>query len=113
MRLRPAGLFQIMALCLFLLYPSCQETSPPDQTTAEESFDALFPDLMARWGVPGGAVAVVKDDRLVFAKGYGKADTESGAPVTPSSLFRIASLSKPLTSAALLRLREQGRLGLE
>ena len=113
MRLRPAGLLQIMALCLFLLYPSCQESPPADKTSPEESFDALFPDLMAKWGVPGGAVAVVKDDRLVFAKGYGKADTESGAPATPASLFRIASLSKPLTSAAILRLREQGRLGLE
>lgn len=113
MRLKPAVLFQIMLLCLFLLYPSCQETPEPDKTSPEESFDALLPNLMAKWGVPGGAVAVVKDDRLVFAKGYGKADTESGSPVTPSALFRIASLSKPLTSAALLRLREQGRLGLE
>ena len=113
MRLKPAVLFQIMLLCLFLLYPSCQETPEPDKTSPEESFDALLPNLMAKWGVPGGAVAVVKDDRLVFAKGYGKADTESGSPVTPSALFRIASLSKPLTSVALLRLREQGRLGLE
>jgi CubicO group peptidase (beta-lactamase class C family) len=113
LRLRAAALFRIMALCLFLLYPSCQDTTPPEQTTPEKSFDALFPDLMAKWGIPGGAVAVVKDDRLVFAKGYGKTDTESGAPPTPSSLFRIASLSKPLTSAAILRLREQGRLGLE
>ena len=113
MRLRPAVLFQIIGLSLFLLYPSCQESPPADETSPEESFGALFPDLMSRWGVAGGAVAVVKDDRLVFVKGYGQADTESRAPVTPSSLFRIASLSKPLTSAAVLKLREQGRLGLE
>ncbi len=113
MRMKPAILFQIVALCLFLLCPSCQETPPSDTTSPEESFDALFPSLMAKWGVPGGAVAVVKDDRLVFAKGYGKSDTESGTPVTPTSLFRIASLSKPLTSAAVLRLREKGQLGLE
>lgn len=113
MRMRPAVLFQIVALCLFLLCPSCQEAPPSDTTSPQESFDAFFPSLMAKWGVPGGAVAVVKDDRLVFAKGYGKSDTESGTPVTPTSLFRIASLSKPLTSAAVLRLREQGKLGLE
>lgn len=113
MRMRPAAVFQVVALCLFLLYPSCQESPEADKTTLEESFDALFPDLMTRWGVPGGAVAVLKDDRLVFIKGYGRADTESGAPVTATSLFRIASLSKPLTAAAVLRLREQGRLGLE
>ncbi len=113
MRMRPVVLFQIIALCLFLSYPSCQESPEAETTSPEESFDALIPDLMARWGVPGGAVAVVKDDRLVFIKGYGKADTDSGAPVTASSLFRIASLSKPLTAAAVLRLREQGRIGLE
>ncbi len=113
MRLRPVVLFQIIVLCLFLAYPSCQETPPADTTSPEESFDALFPSLMSRWGIPGGAVALVKDDRLIFAKGYGKADTESGAPATRSSLFRIASLSKPLTAAAVLRLREQGKLGLE
>lgn len=113
MRMKPAALIRIIALCLFLLYPYCQESPPSDTTSPEESFDALIPSLMAKWGVPGGAVAVVKDDRLVFAKGYGKADTESGSPVTPGSLFRIASLSKPLTSAAVLRLREQGKLGLD
>ncbi len=113
MRMRPAVLFQIVALCLFLQYSSCQESRPADKTSPEESFDALFPSLMAKWGIPGGAVAVVKDDRLVFAKGYGKADTESGAPATATSLFRIASLSKPLTAAAVLKLREQGKLGLE
>jgi CubicO group peptidase (beta-lactamase class C family) len=76
------------------------------------SFDRIVADLMARWGIPGGAVAVVKDGRLILARGYGWADRENRRPVEPQSLFRIASLSKSLTSAAILELAEEGRLRL-
>ena len=63
--------------------------------------------------MPGGAVAVVKDGRLILARGYGWADVESHEPVAPDSLFRIASLSKSLTAAAILKLVEDHRLGLD
>lgn len=78
-----------------------------------ESYDRLVPRLMAKWGIPGGAVAVAKDGRLVLARGYGEADTELHTPVRPTSRFRLASISKPITSAAVLRLVEQGRLDLD
>jgi len=68
---------------------------------------------MAKWKLPGGAVAVAKDGRLVLARGYGLADVERGEPVEPDSLFRIASVSKPITAAAVLVLVERGRLKLE
>ena len=77
------------------------------------SFDRTLLDLMAKWKIPGGSVAVVKDGRLVLAHGYGWADRENHQPVEPDSLFRIASLSKPLTSAAILKLVEEGRLRLD
>jgi CubicO group peptidase (beta-lactamase class C family) len=77
------------------------------------SFDRIVPNLMAKWQLPGGSVAVVKDGRLVLARGYGWADRESHQPVEPGSLFRIASLSKSLTAAAILKLAEEGRLRLD
>jgi len=77
------------------------------------SFDQIIPALMVRWGIPGGAVAVVKDGRLVFARGYGYADLATAEPVAPDALFRIASVSKPITSAAVLKLEEEGRLDLD
>lgn len=86
-------------------------TGPP--AAGMESFDRLVPRLMDRWDVPGGAVAVVKDGRLVFARGYGLANRSTQAAVTPSARFRVASLAKPLTSAAVLRLVENGRLDLD
>ena len=77
------------------------------------SFDRVIPELMKVWGIPGGAVAVVKDGRLVYARGYGYADVAAQQPVEPDALFRIASVSKPITAAAILKLVEEGRLSLD
>ena len=68
---------------------------------------------MDKWDVPGASVAIAKDGRLLFAKGYGVADVESRDPVAPDSLFRIASISKPITAVAVLKLVEEGQLGLD
>lgn len=102
--------------------PPLVETSAPrhvrpfpltgEQVPELESFDREVLSLMERWGIPGGAVAVTKDDRLVYARGFGYADVERGIPVAPDSIFRIASVSKALTATAILTLVEQGRLRL-
>ncbi len=78
-----------------------------------ESYDRLMGELMDRYKLPGGAVAVTKNGKLAFAKGYGLADRERNLPVKADSLFRIASISKPFTSAAILKLVEQGKLHLD
>ncbi|MFL5537365.1 MAG: serine hydrolase [Longimicrobiaceae bacterium] len=77
------------------------------------SFDSIIPPLMAKYGIPGGVVGVVKDGRLVLVRGYGYADSTAHIPVSPDALFRIASVSKPITSAAVLKLVEQGKLRLD
>jgi len=63
--------------------------------------------------VPGVSVAIAYKGRLVFAKGYGYADTSTNQPVTTNHLFRIASLSKPITAAAIFTLLEKRRPPLE
>lgn len=79
-----------------------------------ESFDDVFPRLMAEGGIPGGAVVVAKDGRLVLARGYGWADRERRIPVDPfSHVFRLASLSKAITAVAILNLVETGTLKLD
>ena len=78
-----------------------------------ESYDRIISNLMTKYNVPGGSVAVVKDGRLVFAHGYGYADKEANQLVQPDSLFRIASVSKPITSAAIMKLVEEGKLNLD
>src|SRR5437016_13665515 len=78
-----------------------------------ESFDAAMAAFMKERGAPGGALAVVKDGRLVYAKGYGLADVEANVAVEPESLFRIASVSKPITAVAVLALVRKGKLDLD
>jgi len=81
--------------------------------TPKESFQKIIPNLMSKWYIPGGAVALVKNERLVLAEGYGQADKENNHYVVQGSLFRIASISKPITAVAVLKLYEDGLLDLD
>jgi N-acyl-D-amino-acid deacylase len=76
------------------------------------AFDGVMQQIMARWGLPGGALALAKDGRLVFSRAYGLADPEANLPFQPSSLCRIASVAKPFTAVAVLRLIDAGMLSL-
>jgi N-acyl-D-amino-acid deacylase len=78
-----------------------------------ESYDRIITEIMARHRIPGGAIAVAKDGRLVLARGYGWADVDNEIAVSPDALFRIASISKPITAAAIMTLVERGRLRVE
>jgi CubicO group peptidase (beta-lactamase class C family) len=87
-----------------------------DPASAEEamsSFDRTVTEFMEARKIPGGSLAVVKDRRLVYAKGYGWADREKKIPVKPETLFRVASISKPFTAAAVLQLVERKKIKLE
>ncbi len=64
-------------------------------------------------GLQGLSVAAVFNERLVYAQGFGVADPSSGELVSPESLFRLASLSKPITSTIVMDLVENGRLSLD
>lgn len=77
-----------------------------------ESFDQVISGLMLAWNVAGGSVAVAKDGRILYARGFGIAD-EHGTAVMPDSMFRIASVSKIITAMAVLKLREEGTLRLD
>jgi len=61
----------------------------------------------------GLAVAIVKDERLIFVKGYGYADVEAKISAAPEQLFRIASVSKLVTAIAIMKLVESGKITLE
>lgn len=77
------------------------------------AFDSRMAALIAKWQVPGAALAIAKDGRLVFAHGYGLANQETGEAVQPDSLFRIASISKPFTATGVMKLVEAGKLDLD
>lgn len=78
-------------------------------------------DLLERWiqakmeydQIPGLAIAVVHDSGLVWSRGFGYANLERRTPVTPKSVFRIASNTKTFTATAIMILRDEGKLSLD
>ena len=81
--------------------PPAPAFAPLDQTATA---------LMQKYSIPGMALGITKGGRLVFARGYGFADVDARTTVSPDSLFRLASVSKPLTATAADKLVELGLL---
>jgi len=76
-------------------------------------FDAWMKAFMTEHRIPGGSLAIVRDGKLIYSRGFGWADRDAKEQVAPESLFRVASVSKPITAAAILKLVEQGKLKLD
>lgn len=97
--------------------PSSNTSLSPHELTAPdlESFlDGVMPAQLALDDIAGATVAVVKDGKLLFAKGYGYADYEKRRPVSADeTLFRPGSVSKLFTWTAVMQLVEQGKLDLD
>jgi CubicO group peptidase (beta-lactamase class C family) len=62
---------------------------------------------------PGAAVAVIRDGKLAYEKGYGSANLEYDIPITPGAIFHVASVSKQFTAVSLVLLEQEGKLSLE
>jgi len=78
----------------------------------ESLIDAIFTPLISD-NSPGCVIGVVKDGKLDFSKGYGLANLEYNIPITPQSVFRIASISKQFTAACVAILHLRGEINLE
>lgn len=74
---------------------------------------AFIRDTIDKVGIPGVSITVLREGRIVWSEGIGWADLEQRVPVTPLTRFRVGSVSKPLTAAALGLLVEAGRLDLD
>lgn len=93
---------------------SSPQRGPTDSAELGAFLDDLFAKDMAENHIAGAAVAVVKDGKLFFAKGYGYADLERKIPVDPEqTMFRIGSVGKTFTWTAVMQLVEQGKLDLD
>jgi CubicO group peptidase (beta-lactamase class C family) len=85
------------------------QSLPP---TLTDRIDSLFRQW-DRTSSPGWAVGVVRNDSLIFAKGYGMANLEYGVPITPETIFHMASVSKQFTAFSIVLLAQQGKLNLD
>ena len=84
----------------------------PKAITQNEQVDELF-TVWDTNDTPGAAVAVVKDGAVIYKNGYGLSNLEYDIPITPSSIFHIASVSKQFTVFSILLLEKQGKLSLD
>ncbi len=77
-----------------------------------DSIDLLFSDF-SQLGAPGASLGVIKDGRIIYKQAYGLADVENNVRATPSTNYRLASVTKQFTATAVLKLVDQGKLSLD
>jgi CubicO group peptidase (beta-lactamase class C family) len=104
----------IIGLCLLLagLRPFPRSARASGDAINIEAIEAYVTDQMRADRIPGLALGIVKDDQIVYLKGYGRADP-SGRPVTPQTPFLIGSVSKAFTALAVMQLVEAGKVELD
>lgn len=91
-------------------------SAPPSAVSAAtpaaklQGLDDLAADAMKQWKVPGVAIAVVQDGKVIYAKGYGYRDLEQKLPVTTATLFPIGSISKSFTALTFAILKSEGKV---
>jgi CubicO group peptidase (beta-lactamase class C family) len=110
----------ILSLCLLILaalIAQAQEnTGKPDGSTGRGSLESKVDKLFSQWDKPdspGAALIVVKDGSVIYKRGYGSANLEYNVPISPSTVFHVASVSKQFTAFAITMLASQGKLSLD
>lgn len=94
-----------------LIVASCAAQSPSYEKP-EAKVDAIFAKMDTTVS-PGCALSVIRDHRIVYERGYGMADLDHNVPITPASVFHVASMSKQFTAASILLLAQEGKLSLD
>jgi D-alanyl-D-alanine carboxypeptidase len=108
-------------LCLAFLWAAlilafaCANADAQTQLTVElqKKIDTLATDALTKTGVPSASVAVVKDGQIAYLHAYGNARLDPVTPAKPEMRYSVGSISKQFTVAAILLLREQGKLSLD
>jgi CubicO group peptidase (beta-lactamase class C family) len=108
-----SGLLRLIAAALLVLSSAARVTLAQRPQGGYSRLERAVLDELEETNTPGAAVAVVRGDRVVYARGFGVANVETGAPVTADMLFRIGSVTKMLTAAVLVSLSEEGRIALD
>jgi len=105
---------RILKLCLLIVFLAFADNTFYGQTT-DNAIDKQIDQLFSNYNqaTPGAAIAVVKDGKIIFKKGYGTANLEYDMPVTTKTVFQIASVSKQFTAFSIYLLEKQGKVSLE
>lgn len=114
-RRRPGGLFRVLLVLWVVLGASACVCAQAAKLSPEKraQIEKAVSKFMSANSVPGVAVAVVLDGAPAWSEGFGMADLENYVPATSSTLFRLGSISKPITATAVMQLFERGKLDLD
>src|SRR5512135_237927 len=107
------GLF--LSLTLTILWSALFGFVPASRAD-DQAPGARVDKLFEKWNSidsPGAAVAIIKDGMVVYRKGYGSAQLEYGVPISPSTVFHVASVSKQFTAMAITMLETAGKLSAD
>jgi CubicO group peptidase (beta-lactamase class C family) len=97
-----------LVMVALLLFSCAQAQEITDELLTE--FEKNFQTTMQTFGIPGSAVAIVQNGEIVYAKGFGVRSLETGEPVTTSTVFRVGSTTKAMTSLMIATLVDEGVL---
>ena len=103
-RAMTSALLAVASLCLAL--GTTGRTAPQADTSS--AYEAVLERAVKAAAGPGAAAIVVKDGKTLFRQAHGLANLELGVPLKPETVFRLGSLTKQFTSAAIMRLIERG-----
>ena len=103
-----------IAFAFLTLAPSARLSAQTGIAVPElDLLERRVSSVIQKYRLPGASFALARSGKLVYARGFGLADKERQLPVKPESLFRIGSVSKPLTALTLLKLQEMGSVNLD
>jgi CubicO group peptidase (beta-lactamase class C family) len=103
----------VVSLPLFSLLSRVRKETTTLSGATIQQLEKDVPELMKKGGVPGLAIAVIRDGKTMWLHGFGMKEVKTGQPVTGETVFEAASLSKPVFAYGVLKLLEQGKLGLD
>lgn len=113
MRLIRTNLTLTTLLTAFVLL-SCHSASAQTSGELETLLDPIIAERMEKSHIPGAAISIVKDGKIIFTKGYGVGDVEKKNPVVPDkTIFRIGSITKVFSALAVVQLADKGKINLD
>lgn len=98
------------------IYPSLNTTVISNKLTDSSQYDLVnksFEQFVAKWSLTGASIAIAKEGKLVYARGFGYANKEEKQKMQPYNTMRVASVSKLITATAIMKLVEDGKLKLD
>ena len=103
----------LLAILLLLGYTARSAGLPTLNVSGAAAIDRMFQAAVDKGEIPGVVAAVTNKDQILYLKAFGKQDVARGVPMSKDTVFRIASMTKPVTSVGIMMLYEQGKLRLD